>query len=144
MGLDPQDLVMVADKMARSILSIPQIANAATPPTIVLKPVENQTSQKLDVTLLTERIRNALLRTGRVVVAESSDRNEAALLSGARSLPTPDFTFTGKIIEMKDRSEKTYSSYYNFSFALTATNGLIVWADSAEMKKTGSRPVVGY
>ena len=30
-GMESQDLVMVADKMARSILSIPQIANAPTP-----------------------------------------------------------------------------------------------------------------
>src|ERR1019366_5528373 len=42
-GMGSQDLVMVADKMSRSILSIPQIANAATPPTIVLNPVDNQT-----------------------------------------------------------------------------------------------------
>ena len=28
-GMESQDLVMVADKMSRSILSIPQIANAA-------------------------------------------------------------------------------------------------------------------
>src|ERR1035437_2961822 len=42
-GVESQDMVMVAYKMARSILSIPQIANAATPPTIVLNPVDNQT-----------------------------------------------------------------------------------------------------
>ncbi len=42
-GIESQDLVMVTDKMARSILGIPQIANAATPPTIVLDPVDNQT-----------------------------------------------------------------------------------------------------
>ena len=32
-GVESQDLVMVADKMSRSILGIPQIANAAKPPT---------------------------------------------------------------------------------------------------------------
>ena len=42
-GMESQDLVTVTDKMARSILSIPQIANAPTPPTIVLDPVDNQT-----------------------------------------------------------------------------------------------------
>src|ERR1039458_752028 len=42
-GVESQDLVSVTDKMARSILSRPQIANAATPPTIVLEPVDNQT-----------------------------------------------------------------------------------------------------
>ena len=33
-GVESQDLVAVTDKMARSILGIPQIANAATPPTM--------------------------------------------------------------------------------------------------------------
>ena len=42
-GMESQDLVTVTDKMARSILGIPQIANAPTPPTVVLEPVDNQT-----------------------------------------------------------------------------------------------------
>src|SRR3954447_12430077 len=42
-GVESQDLVAVTDKMARSVLAIPQIANAATPPVVVLDPVDNQT-----------------------------------------------------------------------------------------------------
>src|SRR2546428_12824894 len=42
-GIESQDLVAVTDKMARSILGIPQIASATTPPIVVLDPVDNQT-----------------------------------------------------------------------------------------------------
>src|SRR5215217_6908617 len=42
-GVESQDLVAVTDKMARSILSIPQIARAQHPPSIVLDPVVNNT-----------------------------------------------------------------------------------------------------
>src|ERR1700759_4520033 len=42
-GVESQDLVAVTDKMARSILSIPQIANAQGTPRIVLDPVKNET-----------------------------------------------------------------------------------------------------
>src|ERR1700757_1323821 len=42
-GIESQDIVRVTDKMARSILAIPQIANATSPPVIVLDPVQNQT-----------------------------------------------------------------------------------------------------
>jgi len=38
-GVESQDLVAVTDKMSRSILGIPQIANATTPPIVVLDPV---------------------------------------------------------------------------------------------------------
>src|SRR5580698_2903173 len=42
-GVESQDLVVVTDKMARSILGIPQIANAQGQPRIVLDPVTIET-----------------------------------------------------------------------------------------------------
>ena len=42
-GVESQDLVAVTDKMARSILSTPQIANAQGVPRVVLDPVVNDT-----------------------------------------------------------------------------------------------------
>ena len=58
--MESQDLVMVADKMARSILGIPQIANAPTPPTIVLEPVDNQTRFPINKEIFLTRIRAQL------------------------------------------------------------------------------------
>jgi hypothetical protein len=59
-GVESQDLVMVADKMSRSILAIPQIASAATPPTIVLNPVDNQTRFPINKDIFLTRIRAQL------------------------------------------------------------------------------------
>src|ERR1700752_2803106 len=42
-GIESQDLVSVTDKMARSVLGIPEIARAQTKPFIVLEPVTNNT-----------------------------------------------------------------------------------------------------
>jgi hypothetical protein len=42
-GVESQDLAAVTDKMARGLIGLPQIANAATPPRIVLDPVVNDT-----------------------------------------------------------------------------------------------------
>src|ERR1043165_9757988 len=42
-GVESQDLVAVTDKMASSILTVPQIANAQGTPRVVLDPVENAT-----------------------------------------------------------------------------------------------------
>src|SRR5215471_16927613 len=42
-GIESQDLVAVTDQMARSILGIPQIANAQGAPRVVLDPVKNET-----------------------------------------------------------------------------------------------------
>ena len=38
-GIESQDLVTVTDRMARSILGIPQIAHAQAAPSVVLEPV---------------------------------------------------------------------------------------------------------
>ena len=41
-GIESQDIVTVADKMARGILSVPEIANAKGVPRVVLLPVKNE------------------------------------------------------------------------------------------------------
>src|SRR6267378_2831139 len=56
-GVESQDLVAVADKMSRSILGLPQIANATSPPTIVLQPVDNQTRFPINKDIFLTRIR---------------------------------------------------------------------------------------
>ena len=61
-GVESQDLVTVTDKMARSILAIPQIARAATKPVIVIDPVVNDTRFPINKDLFTDRIRIALNR----------------------------------------------------------------------------------
>ena len=59
-GIESQDLVTVTDKMARSILSIPQIARAQTEPSIVLEPVTNNTRFPINKDIFLTRIRTQL------------------------------------------------------------------------------------
>src|SRR2546423_11069490 len=56
-GVESQDLVRVTDKMARSILGIPQIANAQGQPRIVLDPVMNETRFPINKDIFLTRIR---------------------------------------------------------------------------------------
>src|SRR6266576_1903919 len=60
-GVESQDLVAVTDKMARSILGVPQIANAQGKPRIVLDPVKNETRFPINKTLFLDRIRMSLI-----------------------------------------------------------------------------------
>src|ERR1041384_6659026 len=61
-GVESQDLVQVTDKMARSILAIPQIAGAAAPPIVVLDPVENKTRFPIDKDIFLTRMRSELIK----------------------------------------------------------------------------------
>src|SRR5690349_21571903 len=56
-GVESQDLVSVADKMARSILNIPEIARATTAPRIVVMPVVNETRFPIAKDIFVDKVR---------------------------------------------------------------------------------------
>src|SRR5437773_6507388 len=59
-GVESQDLVAVTDKMARSILAIPEIANAQGIPRVVLEPVVNETRFPINKDIFLTRISTQL------------------------------------------------------------------------------------
>ena len=153
-GIESQDLVNVADKMSRSILSIPQIANAATPPTIVLEPVDNQTRFPINKDIFLTRIRaqlNSKARGKVVFLARSqmaaleSERNrkrEGQVTSSsnpnAQEFLGADYFLTGSLQGLSTRTKAGTSDYILYDFHLIdARTSAILWEDSAEMKKQG-------
>ena len=56
-GVESQDVVAVTDKIARTILATPEIANAQGIPRVVLLPVENNTRFRINSDLFLTRIR---------------------------------------------------------------------------------------
>ena len=153
-GIESQDLVTVTDKMARSILSIPQIANAAGTPRIVLDPVMNETRFPINKDIFLTRIRTQLnsRAAGRVLFLA---RERMAALERERNLKQTgavtassdpnvvefkgaDFFLTGKLQGMSTRTQQGVSDYVLYSFQLIdARTSDIIWEDSAEIKKQG-------
>lgn len=153
-GIESQDMVAVTDQMARSILSIPEIARAQRAPNVVLEPVVNNTRFPINKDIFLTRIRTQLnskaagrvsfldremirtlererelKRTGQVTA--SSDPNVVEF-GGA------DYFLTGKLDGMTTRTSAGTSDYVLYSFRLTdARTSRIVWEDSAEIKKQG-------
>lgn len=153
-GIESQDLVIVTDRMARSILGIPQIAKAPTPPSVVLEPVVNNTRFPINKDIFLTRIRTQL-NAKAVGQVSFLDREMMATLERERELkrtgqvtasadPRPnefggaDFFLTGKLDGMTTRTSAGTSDYVLYSFRLTdARTSRIVWEDSAEVKKQG-------
>jgi len=153
-GVESQDLVMVADKMARSILAIPQIANAATPPTIVLNPVENQTRFPINKETFLTRIRLQLnsKAQGKVMFLarnqmealekELNLKRESSVTASAdpamQEFKGADYFLTGTLQGMSTRTKAGTSDYILYDFHLIdARTSVIVWEDGAEIKKQG-------
>ena len=153
-GMESQDLVMVADKMARSILAIPQIANAATPPTIVLDPVDNQTRFPINKEIFLTRIRAQLNSKARgkmlflaraqmeALEKERNRKREGQVTASSdpalQEFKGADYCLTGSLQGMSTRTKAGTSDYVLYSFQLIdARTSVMVWEDMAEMKKQG-------
>ena len=153
-SVESQDLVAVTDKMARSILSIQPIAGAATPPIIVLDPVENKTRFPINKDIFLTRIRSELNKKsgGKVtflarerMAALEKERNlkrEGAVTANAdpkaQEFKGADYFLTGSLEGLSTRTTKGTSDYILYAFQLIdARTSAIVWEDNAEIKKQG-------
>ena len=153
-GVESQDLVAVTDKMSRSILGIPQIANAATPPIIVLDPVDNKTRFPINKDIFLTRIRTQLnsKSAGKVtflardrMAALEKERNlkrEGAVTATSdpakQEFLGADYFLTGSLEGLSTRTKAGTSDYILYAFQLIdARTSAIVWEDSAEIKKQG-------
>ena len=153
-GVESQDLVAVTDKMSRSILGIPQIANAPTPPIIVLDPVDNQTRFPLNKDIFLTRIRTQLnsKSAGKVtflarerMAALEKERNlkrEGAVTATSdpakQEFLGANYFLTGSLQGLSTRTSKGTSDYILYAFQLIdARTSAIIWEDSAEIKKQG-------
>lgn len=155
-GIESQDLVAVTDKMARSILKIPEIANAQGTPRVVLEPVANDTRFPIDKEIFLTRIRTELnsKASGKVrflarekKLAEALERERGLKQSGlVTSSSDPnvvefkgaDFFLTGRLQGITSKTSKGTSDYILYAFQLIdARTSDIVWEDAAEIKKQG-------
>jgi len=153
-GVESQDLVAVTDKMARSVLAIPQIANAAKPPIVVLDPVDNQTRFPINKEIFLTRIRAGLnsQTRGKVtflardrMAALEKERNlkrEGAVTAGSdpqlQEFKGADYFLTGTLQGLSTRTKAGTSDYILYAFQLIdVRTSVIIWEDSAEIKKQG-------
>lgn len=153
-GVESQDLVSVTDKMARSILGIPEIAHAQVTPRVVLDPVVNETRFPINKDIFLTRIRTQLNEKAAGKV-RFLDREMMRTLERERELKRTgqvtasanpnvvefrgaDYFLTGKLQGLTTRTSAGTSDYILYSFRLTdARTSEIVWESSAEIKKQG-------
>ncbi len=153
-GVESQDLVAVTDKMARSIVGIPEIAQAASTPRIVIEPVVNNTRFPINKDIFLTRIRTQLNEKamGKVrfvdrEIMKTLERERDLKRSGQVTASADphvvefrgaDYFLTGKLDGMTTRTSAGTSDYVLYSFRLVdARTSEIVWESSAEIKKQG-------
>ena len=154
-GVESQDLVAVTDKMARSILAIPEIQKAQGLPRVVLLPVENQTRFALNKDIFLDRIRvqlnskaqgkvRFLARDRMEALEKEREMKRAGQLTSSsdpvvQEFKGADFFLTGKLSGMTTKARAGTSDYILYTFQLIdPRTSDIIWEDSAEIKKQGT------
>jgi PBP1b-binding outer membrane lipoprotein LpoB len=153
-GIESQDLVTVADKMARGILGVPQIANAQGVPRVVLLPVKNDTRFTINSELFLREIRAMLNEkaAGKVIFLARDrmadlERERGLKQSGAVTSSTDpnlnrfmgaDLMLTGELTSLTTRMSAGTSDYVLYGFQLIDPNtSEMIWEGSHRIKKQG-------
>ena len=152
--IEAQDIATVAHKMAREILSTPEIANAKGVPRIVLLPLKNDSRFPINREIFLERIM-VLLNEKSAGKVRFLARDRMAELERERDLKQSgqvtrnadphvnqfrgaDFMLTGKLTGTSTRASAGTSDYVLYSFTLIDPNTSdIVCQKSHEIKKQG-------
>ncbi len=146
-----KDLEAVSQQMSRSLIQLPQISNATSPPRIAFLEVANNTNEIINKDLFLRKMRTLLIKhaAGKMIFLdrakiEAIKREREAKRRGEFTaskkgyLSGADFFLTGTLDSLDKASGGKRSTYTRYSFRLTdAETGDIHWEDEYEVKKVG-------
>ena len=162
-GAESQDIVSMADAMVRDLLQQPQIMNAATPPRIIVdsKYFRNESSEIIDKSLITDKIRTSLLRAaqgrmrfiGREYAAavelerdlKDAGRVDVGTTGRTKAQAGADYRLVGRIgtRDAIDTRTGVASRYSVYTFELLDMEyGELIWSNNFEFKKENRDDVV--
>ena len=159
LGIESQDLVTVAEKMARGLIGVPQIANAEGAPSIALAPVLNETRVPINKDIFLDRIRVTLAQHARGKLnflardrISELEKERILKLSGqvtggekvqANEFKGADYILTGKLSGISGRGRTGASDYILYTFQLfDPRTSVIVWEGFHEIKKQGRDDII--
>lgn len=148
-GITSQDFRSVSQRMARSLVTLPQIQNATTPPKVAFAPVVNNSNDYIDGDAFLRKMRTELVRNaeGRITfldraiidIVEKENRDKERGRRTAAGEGTPlgaDFFLLGTIDSIDRVAGAGRTQYVRLSFRLTdAATSAVIWEDEYEIKK---------
>ena len=144
--IDVQDWSNAADQCLQQLYASDILSSAPTKPARVeVTRIVNDTTQRIDTDLLTQKMKISLRQSGKVVFASTDSRaGEVAdyrdFKAGDDRPRLPDYVINGKIIEVRANAGKLRQSSYVFQLNLVDTRQDIdAWSGEAEVTKQGTR-----
>lgn len=152
------DLQMVAEKMVSSLLVHPATNDR---PVIYVSKINNKTAEHIDTKSITDKIKTALLKSGKVRFTAISDvkdelidqlkyQNQSGMVDSSTSKKIgrqigADFILYGTVMSITKKAGRTTDVYYKFTLELAdLETGLIEWAEEKEFRKGAKKAIFGY
>lgn len=153
------DAKLLADEMIKSLSQHPSITSAHYPPVVQVEHIRNKTSEHIDTKMITDSVRTALLKTGKIRFSNKEDRSvrDAEIDyqndSGRIREDTvkrkdggigADFLITGDLVSNIQEVGSRKLIFYKLTLNMTnLENGLIVWSEDKEIRKRYTKKRVG-
>ncbi|MEO5667491.1 MAG: penicillin-binding protein activator LpoB [Bdellovibrionota bacterium] len=153
------DATLLIQDMIGSMATHPIFADAQVPPVVQVEGVRNKTAEHIDVKALTDSLRTALIKSGKVRFSNKEDRSsvdteiEYQNDSGRVRKDTrkdrqgaigADYILTGDLISNVQQVGSRKLVYYRLTLNLTnLTTGLIEWSDEKPIRKRFKKRGVG-
>lgn len=167
LAFNPNDLQMIAVKMAESMIAT-DIFNSAEKPIIRITMVKNKTSEHIDSKGITDKIRTTLIKSRKVrFVADKRGENYAeqdqmdefrqqmdpsgrgALMDDSAKLRPgkmkgPKYHLFGEIISISNIDSAGKDVYYKMTLNLmNLEEGTLDWSEEKEVRKVKDRSIFG-
>lgn len=68
------DMQIMAETIVNAMVACPEVQTSKAPPVVILEQVQNRTEEHIDMTLLTDKIRTALIKTRKVKFVNKGER----------------------------------------------------------------------
>ena len=152
------DLQSIAERMVESLLVHPVLEGR---PVVYVSRIRNKTSEHIDTEAITDKIKTAMLKSGKVRFTAVSEVNQEMIeqlkYQSESGMVDPttrtaigrqvgaDLMLYGDIISILKSAGRKKDVYYKISLELAdLKTGLIEWSEEKEIRKQAKKALIGW
>ena len=152
------DLQSIAERMVNSLLVHPAVEGR---PVVYVSRIRNKTSEHIDTEAITDKIKTALLKSGKVRFTAASEINEEMIdqlrYQSESGMVDPrtrtaigrqvgaDLMLYGDIISIVKSAGRKQDVYYKINLELAdLETGIIEWSEEKEIRKQAKKKLIGW
>ena len=152
------DLQSIAERMVESLLVHPVLEGR---PVVYVSRIRNKTSEHIDTEAITDKIKTAMLKSGKVRFTAVSEVNEEMIeqlkYQSESGMVDPrtrtaigrqvgaNLMLYGDIVSIVKSAGRKKDVYYKINLELAdLTTGLIEWSEEKEIRKQAKKSLIGW